>query len=106
MIAVGRRDLSMAFGKWGRYANRDNLLSLCDRFLLSIDEATHIVDEMTTKVQATWYNVARNAGVSETDCERIRSAFVYEGFGYDLYQSRDNLPPPPQPKPKSEPQVT
>jgi hypothetical protein len=31
-----------------------------------------------------WYATVRQAGVSERDCELIRSAFVYEGFSYDL----------------------
>ncbi len=39
---------------------------------------------MTGAVTKGWYSVARKAGVSETDCERIRGAFVYEGFSYDL----------------------
>ena len=82
MIALERRNLTMAFGDWGSYANRANLLSECGRFLK--EEATRIVDDMTAKVDAAWYAVCRQAGVSERDCELIRSAFVYEGFGYDL----------------------
>ena len=31
-----------------------------------------------------WYGAARQAGVTERDCELIRSAFAYEGFGYNL----------------------
>jgi serine/threonine-protein kinase HipA len=84
MIAQERRDLAMAFGAWGRYANRANLLSRCDRFLLSREDASAIIDEMADAVTMNWYSVARNAGVTEADCERIRGAFVYEGFGYDL----------------------
>ncbi len=84
MVAQERRDLAMTFGKWGRYANRANLLSQCHAFLLSREDATRIVDEMTDAVTMNWYSVARKAGVSEADCERIRGAFVYEGFGYDL----------------------
>jgi serine/threonine-protein kinase HipA len=84
MIALERRDLAMAFGNWGRYANRANLLSQCERFLLSKEEATAIVDAMTSTIEASWYRVCRQVGVSERDCELIRSAFVYEGFGYDL----------------------
>jgi serine/threonine-protein kinase HipA len=84
MIALERRDLAMAFGDWGRYANRTNLLSQCERFLVSKEEASRIVDDMVKIVDSTWYAIARQAGVSERDCELIRSAFVYEGFGYDL----------------------
>lgn len=84
MVAQERRDLAMAFGEWGRYANRGNLLSQCRRFLLSREDATSIVDEMRDAVRTNWYRVARREGVSEADCERIRGAFVYEGFEYDL----------------------
>lgn len=84
MIALGRRDLAMAFGDWGRYANRTNLLSQCERFLISKEEGARILDEMATAVGGGWYGAARQAGVTERDCELIRSAFAYEGFGYDL----------------------
>jgi serine/threonine-protein kinase HipA len=84
MIALERRDLAMAFGDWGRYANRTNLLSQCGRFLLSKDAATKIVDDMSAKIKSSWYSTCRQSGVSERDCELIRSAFVYEGFEYDL----------------------
>jgi serine/threonine-protein kinase HipA len=84
MIALERRDLAMAFGDWGRYANRTNLISQCERFLVSKEEAAHVVDNMRKTVDAAWYRTARQAGVSERDCQLIRSAFVYEGFAYDL----------------------
>jgi serine/threonine-protein kinase HipA len=84
MIALERRDLAMAFGDWGRYANRTNLLSHCERFLISKEEAARIVDDMIETVNSSWYATARQAGVSERDCQLIRGAFVYEGFGYDL----------------------
>lgn len=38
MIALGRRDLAMAFSDWARYANRTKLLSQCERFLVSKEE--------------------------------------------------------------------
>jgi len=84
MIALERRDLAMAFGDWGRYANRTNLLSQCERFLVSKEEAARIIDDMIETIKSSWYATARQAGVSERDCELIRGAFVYEGFGYDL----------------------
>ena len=34
--------------------------------------------------RATITDLARQAGVSERDCDLIRGAFVYQGFGYDL----------------------
>jgi serine/threonine-protein kinase HipA len=84
MIALERRDLAMAFGKWGRYANRENLLSQCERFLLSKEAAASVVDAMIAIIKERWYPHCLKVGVSKRDCELIRSAFVYEGFGYDL----------------------
>jgi serine/threonine-protein kinase HipA len=84
MIAIERRDLAMIVGKFGRYANRTNLISQCGQFLLTSEEASAIVDGMAETITNSWYTTCRQAGVNERDCERIRSAFVYEGFQYDL----------------------
>jgi serine/threonine-protein kinase HipA len=70
----------MTVGDMGRFANAKNLLSQHARFLLEADEAKSIVSEMTKKVRATWYDVARAQGVSDKDAQSIRGAFVYEGF--------------------------
>lgn len=81
VIAQGRRDLAMAVGDQGRFANAQNLLSQRARFLLDEDEANTIVRKMTERVRATWYDVVRAQGVTEKDADTIRRAFVYEGFG-------------------------
>ena len=80
VIAQDRRDLAMACGDMGRFANAKNLLSQAARFLLVGEEAQAIVAEMTNRVAATWYDTVRASGVSEKDAEAIRTAFVYEGF--------------------------
>jgi serine/threonine-protein kinase HipA len=79
-VAQDRRDLAMEIGDQGRYANAKNVLSQHARFLLDEKEAKTIVSNMTEKVRATWYDVARGQGVSEKDAETIKGAFVYEGF--------------------------
>ncbi len=79
-VSVERRDLAMSIGDAGRSPQAGNLLSQCARFLLTRDEATAIIDSMEAHVKARWYPVARVAGVSEADCGRIASAFVYPGF--------------------------
>jgi serine/threonine-protein kinase HipA len=83
MIALERRDLVMACGSAGRYANRENLLSQHGRFLLSGEEATAILDHIVETVRSSWRPTMRRAGVSETDCEAIAGAFLYEGFFYE-----------------------
>lgn len=79
-VSKDRRDLAMACGDLGRFANAKNILSQATRFLLGNAEAKAIVLGMTKQVKATWYDTARAAGVSEKDAQAIRTAFVYEGF--------------------------
>ncbi|AMJ62844.1 HipA domain-containing protein [Bosea sp. PAMC 26642] len=75
-----RRDLAMACGAQGRFANGANLLSECRRFMIAPDEAKALVDEMVRVVDREWYATARACGVNEADCEVIRRAYVYRGF--------------------------
>lgn len=84
VVGQDRRDLAMVCGKQGRYANRENLLSAHGRFLLSGEEATKIVDTLVDTVRAQWRPTLRRAGVSEQDCDRVASAFLYEGFHYGI----------------------
>ena len=79
-VSIDRRDLALICGDAGRFANASNLLSQCERFLLSPVAGRALVETMVERVNSRWYGLARNAGVSEADCERIRSAFLYEGF--------------------------
>lgn len=79
-VSIERRDLAMACGDLGRYANASNLMSQAARFLLSTDEASRIIETMETQVRSTWYEVARGCGVSDTDCAQIAGAFAYPGF--------------------------
>jgi serine/threonine-protein kinase HipA len=81
-VSIERRDLALAIGDYGRYANADNLISQSARFLLEREEAVRMVNEMEACVRARWYAVARREGVTEHDCEQISRAFVYEGFRY------------------------
>lgn len=80
VIAQERRDLAMTVGDQGRFANAGNILSQHARFLLDEAEAKAIVLDMTDKVRASWYDVARMQGVTEKDTETIRGAFIYDGF--------------------------
>jgi serine/threonine-protein kinase HipA len=83
--AVGQeRYLAMAFGKFGRAATRDNLLSMPGHFGIAPPDAEALVDTMASLIRSRWHAVARAAGVTEADCERIRSAFVHDGFGAKL----------------------
>ena len=50
-VGLERRDLALICGDNGRYANRDNILSQCARFLLDRREADAIVTEMEMNVR-------------------------------------------------------
>lgn len=83
-ISAERRDLALECGDMGRYAHAENLLSQSARFLLKVDEARAIVDDMEQTIRDRWYEICRREGVSEKDCETIRPAFAYEGFRLPL----------------------
>jgi len=82
-VSEDHRDLALVCGDQGRYANRANLLSNHDSFLLSPQDARSILDDMVDTVRSQWRPVMRRVGVSETDCDRLASAFLYAGFFYD-----------------------
>jgi len=79
-VSIERRDLAMNCGDWGRYAHAENLLSQSARFHLERKEAETIITVMQDQVDKTWYETARREGVTEKDCETIKTAFVYPGF--------------------------
>ena len=82
VVALDRRDLAMACGRFGRYANKTNLLSDHGRFLLEAAEAAVIFERTARTVREQWRPTMRRSGVSERDCEAIKSAFVYDGLFY------------------------
>ncbi len=83
VIAIDRRDLAMTCGQFGRYANRENLLSRHGRFLLSKTAAAALLDRIVETVRSQWRTTMRHAGVSEADCETIAGAFRDDGFFYE-----------------------
>lgn len=82
--SVSKRDLAMTVGSHGRWANRENLISQCGHFGIEAEQAETIIDDMKAQIELTWHPIFRAAGVSEADCELVRSAFVYEGFSYEV----------------------
>lgn len=85
-VAIERRNLAMACGTAGTYANINNLLSQCDRFLIKRDAAEALIVDMKDTVANAWRKIARSQGVTEVDCEAISGAFVYPGFDYPLVE--------------------
>ncbi|MCY4564345.1 MAG: type II toxin-antitoxin system HipA family toxin [Gammaproteobacteria bacterium] len=83
VVARERRDLAMTCGRFGRHANRANLLSGHGRFLLERNEAEAVFERITGTVRQRWRTETRRAGTSERDCEAIESAFLYDGLFYE-----------------------
>ena len=80
LTSVERRDLALTVGRFNRYANRENLLSDCERFRLAKADAATLIDRMKQTVESRWHAVLRNHGVTEKDCTLLARAFVYPGF--------------------------
>ena len=83
-VSRDRRDLAMVCGRFGRQANRTNLLSAHGRFLLERDEAESEMDRILNTVRQGWHASMTWAGVSERDCRRIASAFLYDGLFHEI----------------------
>jgi len=81
-LSRDERFLAMQIGAHGSLATRSNLLSQCERFALSKDEASHVIDEMKAVVAAHWERCVRARGGSTADCEAIAAAFDYPGLEY------------------------
>ncbi len=79
-VSVERRDLAMTIGKFGRYANRANLVSSAGAFRLGEEEAATLFDAMAATVKDRWYATFRREGAAEKDCEAVSRSFVYAGL--------------------------
>ena len=84
VVALERRDLAMACGRFGRYANRTNRLSEHGRFLLDRAEATEAFDRTARMVREQWHAQMRRAGITEHDREAIGGAFLYDGLFHGI----------------------
>ena len=82
-VAQVRRDLAMDCGRFGRFANRANLLSGHGQFLLERAEAEAIFDRIADTVKGEWRAEMQRAGAAEHDCSRIETAFAYPGLLYE-----------------------
>ncbi|MGH8171427.1 MAG: type II toxin-antitoxin system HipA family toxin [Steroidobacteraceae bacterium] len=80
LTSLERRDLALTVGRFNRYANRENLLSECQRFKLDRPQAAALIDRMKQTVESRWHAVLRSHGVTEKDCSLLARAFVYPGL--------------------------
>ncbi len=83
-ISMERRSLALDCGRYGRNANKENLLSAASRFFLDAAEAEAIFTRVVETVRSSWGEEMRRAGVLGAVQEKISSAFLYPGLFYDL----------------------
>ena len=92
-VARERRDLAMACGRFGRYANRVNLLSGAGRSLLGREEAEGIFGRIADTVRDRWHAEMRGTGASGRDCRETAPAFLYDGlFDENVSQTPGAVP--------------
>ncbi len=70
------RYLAMKFGSFGRVFNLENLLSQCDAFDLTNDEAKNIFHNMKNMI-SKWYSFYLAEGLSKNDLEYLAGAFSH-----------------------------
>lgn len=81
-------DQAMAVGAWGRQSNLQNAVSECERFGLGFDNATKMVQKMTTTVRNNWERVFADSGVPEGDRRYLsRATLLGESVFYEMPRS-------------------
>jgi serine/threonine-protein kinase HipA len=78
-VALDSRPLALDVGEQGRQASRNNVLSRCELFRLSQDEAHRLVDKLE-KVVRRWPRFFEKAGLSAAEMEKVSGAFLYPGY--------------------------
>jgi serine/threonine-protein kinase HipA len=79
LVSQERRDLALEAGAFGRAAALYNLMSRCEVFGLTKDEARQTVDSMRSVVQA-WREVFAGCGVETRSIQMLEQAVLPESF--------------------------
>lgn len=82
MVSVERRDLALEVGHFGRAASLYNILSHCDAFGLSKDEARALIDAMLAVVRG-WQKFFIERGVEHRSIEMLEQAMLPPSFFRD-----------------------
>ena len=82
MVSVERRDLALEVGHFGRAASLYNILSHCDVFGLSKDEAQALIDEMLAVVRG-WREFFTARGVEQRSIDMLEQAMLPPSFFRD-----------------------
>ncbi len=82
MVSVERRDLALEVGRFGRAAGLYNILSRCDAFGLSKEEARALIDGMLAVVR-DWREFYIERGVEHRSIEMLEQAMLPASFFRD-----------------------
>jgi serine/threonine-protein kinase HipA len=82
MVSVERRDLALELGRFGRVASLYNILSQCDAFGLSKEEANALIDRMLNVVRG-WRGFFIQQGVEQRSVEMLEQAMLPPSFFRD-----------------------
>ena len=82
MVSIERRDLALEVGRFGRAASLYNILSHCDAFGLSKDEARALIDAMLAMVRG-WREFFIERGVEPRSIEMLEQAMLPPSFFRD-----------------------
>ena len=79
LVSLERRDLALEVGRFGRVASLYNLLSQCDAFGLTRDEAQALIDNMLAVVRG-WRMFFAQRGVEQRSIEMLEQAILPASF--------------------------
>ena len=82
MVSIERRDLALELGRFGRAASLYNILSRCDAFGLSKEEAQTLIDGMLAVVRG-WREFFIERGVQHRSIEMLEQAMLPPSFFRD-----------------------
>jgi serine/threonine-protein kinase HipA len=79
VVSIERRDLALTVGTYGRTASFYNLVSQCERFGLTLEQARQEIRVMTSVIQ-NWRDRFAACGVTAKDIEYIAPAMLPPSF--------------------------
>ena len=82
LVSLERRDLALAVGRFGRVAGLYNILSQCDAFGLTKEEAQALIDGMLAVVRG-WREFFLQRGVEHRSIEMLEQAMLPPSFFRD-----------------------
>lgn len=82
LVSLERRDLALEVGRYGRAASLYNILSQCNVFGLTMDEAQALIDGMLSVVRG-WREFFAHRGVEQRSVEMLEQAMLPPCFFRD-----------------------